>query len=619
MEQNAQRNGIINLLVLLAAGVCLYAVVLYTHSFAGRVGIIFIELGILVTLASVFQMRLEDRERVEKLEFDELIKSAANTALFNAEQTETFPARRSREQFERFFIPIFTVLLFLLQLAGALLSWRMLDNAAVTPLKQPLVAMGLIGIFALVLFLIGKYSVGLARLAKQRLLRPSASYLLLGSYISAVVLAGIAAYEAGFASVDLILARVFAVALGLFAMETLVTLVLEIYRPRVKGKVGPPLYEGRIVGALGQPDGLFTTITHALDYQFGFKVSETWLFQFLKRAMLWIVPAQLSILLLSTAFVFIETGEEALLERFGRPVTVLGAGLNFKFPWPIDRVYRYASGQIQSFNIGFVHDEKEEAEQKSLLWTVSHYKDEFNLLVASRDTLAITNGGKRSPPVNLLSASIPVQFQITNVTAWAYNNRDPAELLEKIGTREVVRYLVSVDLHEMMSSARFAAGEELRKRIQEAANALNLGAKIVFVGLQDVHPPVKVASAYEAVVGARQKKEADILKAKAFGVETNALAQSTATVKINDAAANRKRTEAAAFARAALFTNQIPAYKAAPRTYSVRAYLQALIRSGGGSEKVIMTATNTQEVILLDLQKKIRRDLLENLPLPRTP
>ena len=320
-----------------------------------------------------------------------------------------------------------------------------------------------------------------------------------------------------------------------------------------------------------------------LDYQFGFKVSETWFFQFLQRALLWLIPAQLAILLLSTSVVFVETGEEALLERFGRPVdgrVVLGAGLHLKWPWPIDRVYRHSTGQIQSFNIGFVHDEKQEAAQKSVLWTVSHYKDEFNLLVASRETLTNTNTGKRSPPVNLLSVSIPVQFQITNIIDWAYNNSDPAALLEKIGTREVVRYLVSVDLHEMMSGARFDAGEVLRQRIQEAASALKLGAKIIFVGLQDVHPPVKVASAYEAVVGARQKKEADILNAKAFGVETNALAQSTSTTKVNEALANRKRTEAGALARAALFTNQLPAYTAAPLTYATRAYLQALVRGG---------------------------------------
>ena len=67
--------------------------------------------------------------------------------------------------------------------------------------------------------------------------------------------------------------------LGLVALETLIQLVLEIYRPRVKGKIERPLYESRLVGLLGQPEGLITTAAQALDYQFGFKVSETWFYR----------------------------------------------------------------------------------------------------------------------------------------------------------------------------------------------------------------------------------------------------------------------------------------------------------------------------------------------------
>jgi len=620
MEQNAQKNGIINLLVLLTTTICLYAVGQYSHSFAAQTGSIFLALGTLVAIVSLFQMRLEDRERLERLEFEEVAKAAGSSGLFRTEESESFPARRSREQFERFFVPGFTLILFLLQLIAAGLTWRWLSKPLATPLNQPLVALGLTGLFGLVLFLIGKYSAGLARLANQRLLRPSATYLLLGFYLCLLIVAAIAAYQGSFPALDLLLARAFSIALGLLALETLFGLVLDLYRPRVKGKVGLLLYESRVIGLLGQPQGLFKTAAHALDYQFGFKVSETWFFQFLQERIMLLLLGQLVILLLSTCFVFVETGDQALLERFGTPVQgrdVLDPGLHLKWPWPVDRVYRYTTGRIQDFYVGFAHDEKDE-KQKAILWTVAHYKEEFNLIVASRDSLELTNSvnGKKSPPVNLLAASIPVQYQISDLRAWAYNNRDSGALLEMIGTRAVVRYLVGVDLHETMSTGRFRTGEELRQRIQAEADALNLGAKIIFVGLQDIHPPIKVASAYEAVVGARQKKEADILNAKAYQIRTNALATSLATVRVNDAEAVRLRTEAGAMARAALFTNQLPAYAAAPRTYAERAYLQTLVRSGGANRKIIMGVTNSQEVILLNLEEKIRADLLD-IPLPR--
>src|SRR5207245_10573257 len=110
----------------------------------------------------------------------------------------------------------------------------------------------------------------------------------------------------------------------LLAVENAVVLVLEIYRPRIKGKVARVLYESRLVGLLSHPEGIFTTAAHVLDYQFGFKVSETWFYRFLQKAFLWLLLAQLGILLLSTSLVFIESGQQALLERFRPPRYPLG-------------------------------------------------------------------------------------------------------------------------------------------------------------------------------------------------------------------------------------------------------------------------------------------------------
>jgi hypothetical protein len=69
-------------------------------------------------------MSLEGREQVEKLELDELSKSRGAASLFAASGADTFPARRSREQFERYFIPALTVLLLLLQVGGGVFPWQ---------------------------------------------------------------------------------------------------------------------------------------------------------------------------------------------------------------------------------------------------------------------------------------------------------------------------------------------------------------------------------------------------------------------------------------------------------------------------------------------------------------
>ncbi|MDB6029526.1 MAG: Band 7 protein [Verrucomicrobiales bacterium] len=614
MDRNHTKVGLINWVLLLVASVVSVMVTRYVNSIAGWMGSIILGMGVLVALITYFQMRLEERERFEKLEFDELNKAKGSSTLFTQE-AEAFPAQHSREQFERFFIPFFTVLMFLGQCGVVAWEWLSLEKHAV-PLvpERTLVGASVYGLIFLVLFLLGKYCSGLARLQNQRLLRPTAGYLLLGAYVSLALSASIAISAwANLPRADVFVARALAVVIAFVAIETLGGLVFEIYRPRVKGKASQMLYESRLVGLLGQPEGIFKTAAHALDYQFGFKVSETWFYKFLEKWASLIALAQIAVLFLSTAFVFVETGEEALLERFGRPVTgrdVLSAGLHFKYPWPVDKVYRYRTEKIQSFTIG-VPPEEGEHESSTIVWSVAHDKEE-NLIVASHDVATVsTNTDKKSPPVNLLSVGIPVQFQVTNLVKWAYNNEEPNELLQKIATREVVHYLVSVDLIDIMSRGRAAAAVTLRERIQSAANARDLGAKIVFVGLEDIHPPVVVAGAYEKVIGAMQTREARILGAKAYQAQTNALAAAEAFRRLREAEADQQRAQVGALARAASFTNQLPAFNASPSVYSQRAYLQTLARASAGARKYIVATTNTTDVITLNLEDKIRADLLD--------
>jgi modulator of FtsH protease HflK len=618
MERNLQKNGLVNLLMLLAVGVAAFAVSRYANTLAGMVSSIFLALGILVAAVGWFQMRMEDSERLEKLELDELARTHGQSALFETKDAEVMPARRSREQFEKYFLPVFTVILCVIEAAGAYFSWKWLSAATTsTEVKEPMAGMFLFFLFALLLFLVGRFSATFARLENQRLLRPSASYLLLNAILAVVVGGGIVAVQAGFPNADSYVAHGLCLLLAVVAIETLVTLVLEIYRPRVKGKVERPIYESRLVGLLGQPEGLITTAAQAIDYQFGFKVSETWFYRFFERAILWLVPLQLFLLLLSTCLVVIEPGEQALLERFGRPVTgrlVLNPGAHLKLPWPIDRVYRARTEQIQSFEVGVVPGTPQMEEKRVVLWAKAHTKEE-NFLIANREpsSLESTNqlSGKRTPPVSLLTGTIPVQFQITDLEAWTYNNEDASSLLQDLATREIVRYLAGADLNVLLTTGRLEATQTLVERIQAATNERQLGAKVISTGLEDLHPPVKVAQDYEKVVAAQQTKRAKILAAVADEVRTNALAGAQAFTLVRRAQAERTSREIGALAQAGLFTNQIPAFKAAPSVYAQRAYLQTFSRATANARKYLLLTTNTQDVITFDLQESVARDLLQ--------
>jgi len=141
---------------------------------------------------------------------------------------------------------------------------------------------------------------------------------------------------------------------------------------------------------------------------------------------------------------------------------------------------------------------------------------------------------------------------------------------------------------------------------------------ILFVGLHSVHPPVKVAPAFEEVIGAMQDRDATNLYAHAEAAELLPLAYAEAAEATNLAAIYGLRETSAAGATAARFTNQLAAYRASPDVYRIRTYLDTLGRSIASARKYVLVPTNAHEVVILNLEDKIRPDLLNDLSLPAT-
>ena len=619
MERNIQKIGVLNLVILMIAGGVSYIISRYTNSLAGQVGAVFFGIGFFVALVSFFQMRLEEKERLEQLEFDEISREKNAASLFSTE-AETFPARKSREQFERFFLPGFTVVVFIIEIGAAYFLFRWLQDVILIPPRQAMVGLSLFGVVALLLFLLGKYSANIARFEKQRLLRPGASFLVLGAYIAATVAICIGMVYGGIAKADLYLAYALVVLLGLAGLESLLNLILEIYRPRVRGKVERLVYESRLLGLLAQPEGIFSTAAHALDYQFGFKVSETWVYRFLERALAWLILIQLIVLVVSSCFVFIGPGEEGLLERWGRPArvdNVLEPGLHVKLPWPVDKVYRFRTDEVQSFTIGR-EGEDDDDHGNTITWAVRHEEEPLNLMVAARESGAAASNTNQTEaggvPVDLLTVGIPVQYQIKDIRAFAYNYINSGEVLHAVATREVVRYLVGVDLFEIMSSGKAKASADLHRLIQEKADALKLGVNILLVGLEDIHPPQKVAGAFENVNGALQQREARVRAAEGFAARTRALALGEAAREVHRADAYQKERVILAQAQAERFESQLMAFNAAPEVYKQRAYLQNWM-TATNARLYLVTPTNTHDIYELNLEEKIAPDMTD-IPIP---
>lgn len=629
-QQNSKKIGLINGIVLLI--ITLGTLYLANESNVAMASVVLLGIGTLISIFSFVQGHLISREQDEELEMQALDQTRGNESLFAGTAEDAYPARNARRQFEKWIVPAFSLHVLFCQILG--LYWiysRLSDTETASLAQASVMAIMFNGLFLIILFLMGKYSAGLSRMNDQELLRPSASYMLLGAVVSTSVLISQTATYFGYPGWDRGVTWIVFIIIAISALENLITLTLEIYRPRIDGKKARLLYDSRLIGLLGQPGSLLSTATQALDYQFGFKVSETWFYRYIEQKLALIISIQFLVLFFSSSFVVINANEKATLERFGSLKGIIEPGFHLKLPWPVDKIYRFKTDEVHSFTLGILDDNYEQNEEEKkitrvLLWTQPHnhgsaenLDKNMNMIVAS--DVDIAGSDSKTPSVNLLTVSIPVQYRISNLTNWIEQTDNTGKLLQGLAMREVTQFLIGADIDNLMGAGYTDAQTSLQKKIQTQANAHNLGAEILFVGLQHIHPPVGqnenskesggVAENYEKVIVAQLNAETNRLGAMLYSAGKVPQAQASAAEFVSKAKIDSTNKVAIAQAEAKRFANQITAFEGARSVYTTRMKLESFQAATKGSRKYILSDPANRDVINLELQDQLRSDLLD--------
>jgi regulator of protease activity HflC (stomatin/prohibitin superfamily) len=295
---------------------------------------------------------------------------------------------------------------------------------------------------------------------------------------------------------------------------------------------------------------------------------------------------------------------------------MLEPGLHFKLPWPVDKVFKYPTKRIETLTIG-VHEEHGKHEEHGargdvILWTVEHGHGANNLIVASSETISGKREDLGAVPVNFLNTSVDIQYRINDLRTFLYKKEDPVKVLRSIASRELVRFMVSVDLFDIMGPGRLEASKYLARRIADACEHAELGLEIVYVGFENVHPPVEVAGAFEEVVGAIEEKHSSVLAAESYRNKILPLAEYQEKVLETRASAYKFRRETVAGARAEQFGNQHSADKSCSRVYRARKFLDTLEESLKNLRKyVVPEKAKAHQVTIVDMEEKLRPELLD--------
>ena len=626
-------------------------------------------LAALIWSVLIIQFHQRTLAEQEKLDISQLAKTKEATKIFQAkgERATLFAvAQRRLDVLEKWFIPIFSATIAVYQIAVGLYLLKTIPATAEYEAKQPLICAICMTATAFVTFIISRYATGMSAQPQWKPLRTGGSIFLGIAVLCFALAIGLALAQFQILVVVNVIGFVVPVLLIVLGVETALNIILDIYRPRLKDQYSRSAFDSRLLGIINEPGGIFRTVASTIDYQFGFKVSQTWFYKLLEKAIVPLVLFAAITLYLLSCIIVVNPNEEVIIEHFGNPIRSEGPGLAFKWPWPIDIAYKHPTKMVSEISIGFVPNVNPKTgkviPERELLWGKAHYKEEYKLLVASKQTVGELSAG--AVPVSLIIAAVPVQYRIKDLYSFIYNHNEPVKLLESICYRELTKFAASATIEvgdeadmdkSLLGAGRAEAKSILTSKIQAAADNAGLGVEIVFLGIQGIHPPPEVAPDYQKVIGAIQKKQALILGAHAKrNRDLSALAGSVEDAdKLYSLAAKYqqakeknnpeeieelehdldlafaeakgdiftilRKSQSYAFEKATLaratgqrFASQLKAYRAAKEIYKREQRLAALEEALENIRKFVVVADkNDTQVFIIDVQEKLTPSLYE--------
>ena len=549
--QHATQRSLLGLAIQLGLGLVLLVFSIYAGDHAAGTAAFYMLLGVPLWLALAVVFDQHRRERIEAVEAEAFAASdAAASSVFESQADELRVAHKRLRWMYRFFIPGVSLgiaaMLILIGLwrfnggqAGLGDRWEAAKDVRESH-RGWAIALSLGTAF--VGFLFARYMSGMAKQKVWEALRAGAAYAAGTALLGLVIAVG---HFIDIPGTDLVLKYllvvypVFMIALG---AEMVLNFLLDLYRPRKPGEFPRPAFESRVLGFLAAPDQIAESIGEAINYQFGYDVTDSWVYRLLARSVLRVlVPVAVVVLWGMTALTVVRPHERGMVLRFGRLVKVLEPGLHLKWPWPIESVEvpqyteRDAQGKVtlasqtvtgvRALNIGAPPP----GSDKPILWTNEHAQEVLFLVQpGAASTPGAAAGARGRIDLAAVAAEVPLHYTIADVQAYEMlappEQRD--QLLKAVAQRAVMQTLASLTVGDLLGENRMQAQEVLRQAIAREFAALNPREPgkpfidVLFVGISGVHPPRETARSFEQVVEAGQKYVAKTTGARGEAIRT---------------------------------------------------------------------------------------------------
>ena len=271
----------------------------------------------------------------------------------------------------------------------------------------------------------------------------------------------------------------------------------------------------------------------------------------------------------------IDERQRGVVLRFGKFDRVMGAGLNMKWPRPIETVEIVETTRVRS----------DSAEVRMLT------KDEALVMV-----------------------DFNVQYTASDPYLFLFGGRSPEDTLRQT-TESAIRQVIGAStLDDVFSEKRTELANIAKEELQLTLERYNTGIIVTELNFQNLRPPAEVKEAFDDAIAAREDNQRIKNEAEAYAQKIVPEARGLAERNKALAEGERQSAIAKATGEAARFKLLVEQYQKAPQVTRKRLFLETMQDVLSRNPKVMVDAGGSNNMMVLPLEKLMQSAVLPALP-----
>lgn len=284
----------------------------------------------------------------------------------------------------------------------------------------------------------------------------------------------------------------------------------------------------------------------------------------------------------STGFFIVQEGQQAVITQFGRYHSTVGAGFNWRLPYPFQRQELVFVTQIRSVDVG---------------------RDNVIKSTGLRESAMLTEDE------NILEIKFAVQYRLTDARAYLFETKNPTDTVVQAAETAVREVVGKMKMDAAMSDERDQIGPRIRTLMQQILDRYKVGIEVVGINLQQggVRPPEQVQAAFDDVLKAGQERERAKNEAEAYANDVVPRAVGAASRLKEEADGYKARIVAQAQGDAQRFKSIYAEYQKSPQVMRDRLYIDTMQQIYSNVTKVLVDSRQGSNLLYLPLDKIIQQ------------